>query len=152
MPVVWSGVTAEQAGITDPSLLNTTNPPTGAGNTAAEYATEAEVGALAGLAVRVVVDDATATASVMDGDWLGRKADVPAKRAMIDRVPMVRKEVVVQVATPLATVDAPQPGIVTLFALKSTEPLGTPGSVAVKVTGAEATMDGSEVATVTLDT
>jgi hypothetical protein len=71
---------------------------------------------------------------------------------MIDRVPLVRRDVVVQVAMPPVTAAASQPGIVALFTLKSTEPLVTPGNAAVKVTDAEATMDGFEVATLTLDT
>jgi hypothetical protein len=150
--VVWFGVTAEHAAITDPSLLNATDPPTGAGTTAAEYVAVAEVGTLGALAVSVVVDDETVTTSPMAGDWLARNAAVPAKRAMIDRAPIVRKDVVVQVAMPLATADASQPGIVALFALKSTEPLVTPGNVAVKVTDSEAMIEGFEVATVTLDT
>jgi hypothetical protein len=152
MPVVWFGVTAEHAAISDPSRLNATDPPTGMGTTAAEYVTNDEVGTLGALAVSVVVDDAIVTTWLMAGDSLARNAAVPAKRAMIEGVPLVRREAVVQVAMPLTTADASQPGMVALFALKSTEPLVTPGKVAVNVTDPAATIDDFELATVMLDT
>ena len=109
-------------------------------------------GTLGTLEVSVVTEDAIVTAWLMAGDWLARKSAVPAKRAMIERVPIVRIEAVVQVAIPFTTGDASQPGIVALFTLKSTEPLVTPGTVAVKVTDSAATIDGFEVATVILET
>jgi hypothetical protein len=68
IPVVWSGVTAEQPAIATPFSLNAIDPPTGTGMTAAEYVTEDEVGTLGALAVSVVVDGAMVTAWLIDGD------------------------------------------------------------------------------------